>query len=396
MTTTPTTSDTAASIVAQVEASTAQSTPMLAKAFTRVLAKALGGAHVLLYKYASFVFLQQFVEHATMEETTILGKVVRPLVELGKQVGVGEPLPATRAEVLVRVTVQMQTGTLPAGAQLLHAPSGVLYLTVASVALNASTVNVTARASSDQGGGGGEGAIGNRLAGDVLNFANPLPNVATNAVVLSQSVTGAEAEAVDAYRARILRRWQQKPQGGAYADYQLWAENEPGILNVYPYRGAPGIVDVYVEATAASAGNADGIPTPAQLATVRALYEADDEGLASRRPVNAYPNVLPITRRSFDVTITGLDAPDISAAQTTIEDAVDEYLRSREPFIVGLSALPRLDRVTSSALAGVVDEAISSVGGTITLVLLTEGGSPLVAHTLAAGEKAKLGTITFS
>jgi hypothetical protein len=394
--TAPTTAEVAANIVAQVESATAQTTPLLPKAFTRVLSKALGGVHVLLYKYAGFLGLQQYVEHATMEPVTILGKVVRPLVELGKQVGVGEPLDATRAEVLVRVTVQLQTGALPSGSQLLHPASGVLYLTTVGVALDAPTVEVTARASSDQAGGGGEGAIGNLLAGDVLSFANPLPNVGRTAVVLSQSVTGSEAESVPAYRARITRRYQQKPQGGAYADYQLWGAEEPGVLNIYPYRGAPGEVDVYVEATEASSGSPDGIPTPAQLAQVLALIEQDDAGLASRRPANAAVNVLPIRRLAFDVVATGLDAPDAIAAEAAIEDAVDEYLRSREPFIVGISPLPRVDRVTQPAVAGVIDDAVSAVGGTIATVRLEQNGSPVAAYTLGAGEKTKLGTITFS
>jgi uncharacterized phage protein gp47/JayE len=296
----------------------------------------------------------------------------------------------------VRVTVQQQTGSLPAGAQLLHPTSGVLYLALAGVVLNAPTVLVTVRAASDQAGGGGEGAIGNRQPGETLSFANPLPNVASTAVVVSQSVTGSEAETVEAYRARIIRRYRQRPQGGAFADYQTWAEQEPGILNVYPYRGAPGEVDVYVEATEESSANADGIPTTAQLARVLELIELDVGGLASQRPVNAAVNVRPITRRSFDVTVTGLDASDAAAARTAIENAVDEYLRSREPFIVGLSALPRLDRITLSAVSGIVEEAASSVGGTITLVRLSQSTAPVIAYTLAAGEKAKLGTITFS
>lgn len=394
--TAPTTAETGDNIVAQIESATGQSTPMLAKSFTRVLGKALGAVHVLLYKYVDFLGLQQYVEHASSEETTLGGKTLRPLVELGRQVGIGDPLPATPAEVIARVTVQQQGGTLAAGRQLLHAPSGVLYLTTTGVALNAATVLVTARASSDQTGGGGEGAIGNRQPGDLLSFAVPPASVESTAVVVSQSVTGAPAETWPAYRARIQRRFQQRPQGGAYADYQTWAEQEPGILNVYPYRGAPGEVDVYVEATSASSASADGIPTPAQLARVLELVELDQGGLASQRPVNAAVNVRPITRRAFDVTVTGLDASDAAAAQTAIRDAVDEYLRSREPFIVGLSPLPRLDRITLSAVSGIVEEAAGSVGGSVTLVRLSQSHAPVIAYTLAAGEKAKLGTITFA
>jgi uncharacterized phage protein gp47/JayE len=392
---TPTTEGVAASILAQIEAAIGQTTPLLEKAFSRVLSKALGGMQVILYKYAGFMFLQMFVEYATAEETVVNGKVIRPLVEIGKQLGVGEPLAATRAEVMVEVTVKLQSGVLGAGSQLLHPASGVLYLTVAAVPLNAATVAVTARASSDQHGGAGEGAVGNREPGEILSFANPLPNIARDAVVQSQSVTGSDAEDVEVYRARIMRRIQRRPQGGAPADYQEWGESVAGILNVYPYGGAPGEEDVYVEATEDSSGSEDGIPTSAQLAQVLAAIEFDDAGLASRRPAGAAVNVLPITRRPFDIIVTGLGGQAVAELEDAIAEAADEYLRSREPFIVGLSTLPRTDRITQAAVAGVIDEVVSAAGGAVGLVTLVDGG-PIHAHTLANGEKAKLGNLTFN
>lgn len=392
---TPTTDGVAANVLAQVDASLGQSTPLLDKAFSRVLSKALGGVQVLLYKYASFIFLQMFVEHATAQETIVNGRVIRPLVELGKQLGVGEPLGAARAEIVVRVAVQLQSGSLPAGSQLLHAASGVLYLTAAAVALNASTVTVTARASSDQSGGAGQGAIGNREPGDVLSFANPLPNIAREAVVESLSAPGADAEGIEVYRARIRRRIQRKPQGGAPADYQEWGEGVAGILNVYPYRGAPGEEDVYVEATEASSGSEDGIPTDAQLAQVLAAIELDSAGLASRRPAGAAVNVLPIVRHPLGVAVTGLSAGDAAELEDVLSAALDEYFRSREPFIVGLSPLPRLDRITQAAVSGMVDEVVSAAGKTVASVTLIDAGGPVNAYTLADGEKAKLDMLTF-
>ena len=393
--TTPTTEGVGSSILSSIDAAIGQVTPMLEKAFSRVLSKALGGVQVLLYKYGGFIFLQMFVEHASSEPTVINGKVIRPLLELGRQLGVGDPIAATRAEVTVRVTVQLQTGTLPAGSQLLHPASGVLYLTTAAVPLNAATVTVTARASSDQTGGSGEGSIGNREPGDVLSFANPLPNMARDAVVETLSTPGANAESWESYRARIRRRIQRKPQGGAPADYQEWGETVAGILNVYPYRGAPGEVDVYVEATEDSSGSEDGMPTNEQLAQVLAAIEVEESGLASRRPANAAVNALPITRHPFDVVVTGLSEVAVAELEDALEAALDEYLRGREPFIVGLSVLPRIDRITQTAIASVVDEVVNAAGGAVSQVTLVDAGGPINAHTLAHGEKAKLGTLTF-
>lgn len=392
---TPETQAIADNIVAQVEASIQETAPLLPKAFIRVLAKALAGIFVIVYKYAGFIFLQMFVEHASMRATTINGKVIVPLVEWGRLCGEGDPLAATRAELVATVVVTNQVGVIESGAQLVYPPTGVIYLSLVSVALDAPTVQVRVRAASDPDGGDGSGVIGNLVPGDVLQFASPLPNIDPRATVASQAVTGADAETDGAYRARVKRRFQRRPQGGASADYQTWGEDDPGILNVYPYAGSPGEIDIYVEATVASSGSEDGIPTGAQLDAVAAAIDYDSNGLASRRPVNAAVNVHAIARTAFDIVITGLDATDLAAAKEALEDAVDEHLRSREPFIVGLSALPRADRITLAAVSGAVDDAVSALGGTVASVTVKLSGVPTPAYTLGNGEKAKLGTTTY-
>jgi uncharacterized phage protein gp47/JayE len=393
---TPTTQQIAANIIAQLEAALSQTIPLLPKSFSRVLAKALAGVFVTLYKYAGFSLLQQFVSTATMEETLVNGVLLRPLVEWGRLIGVGDPLAARQAELEITVTVLSQTGSLPGGSQLLHAPTGVVYQTVAAVPLDAATVTVVARATADQTGGDGSGTVGNLELGQILQFASPLANVATNATVSAVSVVGAEAELEDVYRARILRRFQRRPQGGAYADYQSWGTEVAGIRNVYPYTGAPGEVDVYVEATSGP----DGIPDVAQLDDVEEAINFDPEespsptGLANRRPANAAVRVLPIVRTGFDVEIGGFEATDPATVIEAIEEGVDEFLRARAPYIVGLSTLPRLDRVTQGAVAGVVNEIAEANGASVAAVTLRRGGVTVVQYTLAHGELAKLGTLT--
>lgn len=396
---TPTTADLSDNIVAGIDASIGQSIPLLPKSFTRVLAKVLAGVVVLLYKYCGFIFLQMFARTASYQPTTVNGRVIRPLLEIGRQMGVPDPAAAVRAEHVVTVTVRTQTGALGANTQFVRSQTGVVYLSLSSVALNAATVAVTVRASSDPSGGGGAGTIGNLDVGAELQIVSPPATVVPVAVVASTSVTGVDAEDIEAsYRPRVIARGQARPQGGAYADYREWALGVPGIIAAYPYTGDPGEVDVYVEATVASSGSADGIPTSPQLAAVASAFEltsAGTSGKATRRPAGAAPNALPITRTAFDVIVNGLDVDDIPAAESAIEQAADDYLRTREPFIVGLSVLPRLDRVTLAAVSGVVDATASALGATVASVELELSGSPLPAYTLAAGEKAKLGTITF-
>lgn len=394
---TPTTAQIAANIIVQLETALSQTIPLLPKAFSRVLAKVLAGVFVTIYKYAGFSLLQQFVQYATMEPTTVNGLIIRPLVEWGRLIGVGDPNPAEQAELELAVTVLSMTGSLPGGTQLLYAPTGVVYQTIAAVALDAPTVTVVARATSDQAGGDGSGTIGNLQIGQTVSFASKPPNVESLATVTAITVEGAEGETEDAYRARVIARFQRRPQGGAYADYQAWGSDVAGVRRVFPYTGDPGEVDVYVE----SVDDPDGIPSTAILDAVAEAIEFDPEespsptGLANRRPANAAVNVLPITRTGFDVEISGFEATlDEATTLAAIESGVDEFLRAREPYIVGLSSLPRLDRVTQGAVAGVVNEIAEANGASVASVTLLLGAVTISQYALGQGELAKLSTLT--
>ena len=394
---TPTTQEVNDNIIAQLEAALNQTIPLLPKSFLRVLAKAMAGVFILLYKYAGFMFLQIFVRTASANPTTINGVEVTPLTEWGRLIGIGDPTPATNAELTIDITVETQLGTLPTGTQLVGASNGVTYLTLGAVALNAAVVSVDVVAASDQAGGNGSGAIGNLDPGAIVSFANPLANVARDAVVTAQTVTGADGESVEAYRSRILDRFQKRPQGGAYADYEQWGEEVAGIIHVYPYTDitTPGEVTLYSEATEASSGSPDGIPTPTQLQAVEDSVTFDSEGRATRKPVGAFINSLAITRKGFNVEIHGLSVADPVTVEAAITLAVEQYFLDAEPWITGLSILPRKDRLTATALGGIVDSIVSAAGGVFTSLVLLDGITPIEVYNLGEGEKAKADTVAF-
>lgn len=396
---TPTTKEISDNIVAQLEATLNQTIPLLPKAFNRVLPKALAAVFILLYKYGGFIFLQIFVQTASAKDTTVNGVVINPLTFWGRLIGVGDPVAATNAELTIDITVTNQVGTLRSGSQLVNADNGVTYITIGDVLLDAATVSATVRAAADQAGGGGAGAIGNLDTGAVVSFANPLANVSRDAVVTAQTVTGANGESTDAYRQRVLDRWQKRLQGGAYADYEAWAEEVAGILNAYPYTGSPGEVDVYSEATVASSGNPDGIPTTAQLTAVLDNINTNQAGLASRRNANAFVNSLPIARTGFDATVSGLmGVSDLAQTQADITSALTEYFLSVEPFIPGLSVLPRRDQITNTRVSAIVEDIATAAGGTFTLATFTAtgGSGSLVSYVLGEGEKAKIVNVSFT
>lgn len=393
----PTAKDIYDSIIASFENNYGREVPILQKAFLRVVAKVLGGVFVILYKYTGFLGLQLFVSAASSKETEINGRAVIPLIELGRQYGIGDPAAAVSAKLIIEITVTNQIGFIPASTQLLNANNGVTYLTEGSILLDASTVSGTIVASSDQSGGDGSGSIGNLDNGATVSFINPLPNVLQDTTVISTVQLGVNAENVDVdYRRRVLERFQNPPQGGALADYVIWATEVDGIINAYPYTGQPGEVDVFVEATPESSGSEDGIPTEAQIEAVDESMQFDAEtGIANRRPAGAFVKAFPITRIAFDVVVYGLAVSDIGATRDEIEKGLKDYFFSLEPFIDGISAFPRQDRITLSAVVGVIEEIVSSRGGIFEFAEIFLNATEIIAYSLAEGEKSKLGKVTF-
>lgn len=389
---TPTTSDINVIIIAQLEATLNQTIPLFPKSFNRVLSKALAALYIILYKYAGNSQLQQFVKTASIDETIINGVIVRPLIFWGRLIGADDPTAAIQAEFIIDITVTNQIGSLPSGSQLLNSDNGVTYITIGSVLLDASTVQATIRAASDQTGGDGSGAIGNLNVSDIVSFANPLPNVSRNAVIASQTTIGVDIEDTEVYRQRVEDLFQKRPQGGAYADYEIWGEEVAGIINIYPYTSDfPGQVDVYVEADTSL--DPDGVPNNTQLQAVLDNINTNENGLASRRPANALVNALAIIRTGFDVEVSGMIIDNLADVQAQIQTAVTEYFLNAEPFIDGLTIPPRLDKITRSALIGLINDIISASNGTFTTTTFAKTSAPTVdleLYILQQGEKAKL------
>jgi len=394
---TPTVAEISDNIVAQLEANLNQTIPLLPKAFSRVLAKAIAGVFVILYKYGGYIGLMQLVKYAPYEETTINGRTMSPLIEWGVLSGIGYPTPATRAELQVQIEVNIPGAALQAGSTLYSADNGYTYAVTASTTLTTPTTTVNVRATGDPNGTGGKGSDGNLPNGAQLRFSTTPAGATETATVTAAITAAADRESEQLYRQRVVSRFSAPPQGGAYSDYRIWATGVAGISNAYPYTGAtPGTVSVYVEATPESSGDSNGIPTVAQLDAVSAAIELDDEGLASRRPIGSLVAVYPIARTAFNVSVSGLSVPGSAAeVQDQIQTALFNYFANRSPYIIGLDTQGRADRITATAVGGVVDDVVSAANGIFTGVTVQQGGSNVSTYTLGTGEKAKLGTLTY-
>jgi len=403
---TPTTAQIATNLVAGLNAALGITVQLLPKSFVDVLTKSMAGVFILLWKYGGFIFLQMFVRTATIKEVTINGVTVSPLKEWGRLIlsTDPDPLAATQAKLDITITVQTQTGSLPAGTQLTNSGNGVIYLLDAAVALSAPTVTGSVTAVADQSGGDGSGLIGNLIIGDAISFVNPEANVFRDAVVLAVTTIAIDAESTDDYRQRIIDRFQARIQGGAPVDYVVWGGAAALVTNIYPYTwdpatplGDPGVVNVYVEV---SGPDADGIPSNAQLTAVLDDIETTGAtGLADRRPANAFTGMFAITRTGFDVEVSGLVVDNPTSVQASITTAIIDFFLAVEPFVAGVTVLPRTDLITQSGLVGIVEDLVTAVGGSFIGVTfkLASGGGNIPAYNVGQGEKAKLdgGVVTF-
>ena len=315
---------------------------------------------------------------------------------LGQRVGVDNPTQATNAELTLQVTVLQRDVVLPGGTQLSGA-NEFIYLTTADVDLDADLVSVRVRASGDPNDGGGAGPDGNLQVGDALQFVNPLAEVASEATVTQVEVTAAAAEDPEVYRGRVLDVQRKRPQGGAYADYEQWAESVEGIISVYPYTGDPGQVVVYCEATVTSSGSDDGIPTAAQQTAISNAINLNMDGRATRRPAGTFVVVNPILRSQFQATVSGITGvQELARVRQSIQNGLENYFAAAEPWIVGLSVAPRRDTLDKNRMLALVADITEAAGGSFTTFTFNlVGGSALDSYTVGQGEKARLSSVLF-
>jgi uncharacterized phage protein gp47/JayE len=394
----PTTKELKDNLIATISASINQTIPLLPKSFVRVLSWALAAVIIGLYKYAGFIFLQIFVATASFKETTVNGRRFTPLIFWGRLIGVGDPDAPVQAQLIIDITVINQSGSLIAvETNVIGSLNGVTYTLQSDILLNAPVVQGTFLAVSDPLGLGGAGSQGNLDNGDIVSFTTPFGNVAPDALVDSRPVDGVDGQSEESYRQEVGDLFSRRAQGGAGLDYVIWGKEVPGIINIYPYTGDAGHVLVFAEATEASSGSPDGIPTPAQLTAVEEAIQNDSGGLALNRPIGSFVIVDAITRTGFTVDVTGLTGENLTVLKTNIDQALTLHLSEREPFIDGVTLLPKKQDITRDDIRSIVNDFANADNGSFqnVEVKFTLSGSFFAVYTLQKGEKAKLTIVNY-
>ena len=371
---------------------------ILPKSFIKILCKVFAGVFIVVYKLVGWYFLQMFPETADWKEVTILGVRLRPLVKLGVLFGVGEPLAGVQWRGIITIDVLTQGSVLYSGTQLKSNVTGKLYIVEETKTLlqQKETVSVVCTEI---------GTAGNLEQNDTLNFVNPYGFIKTEAVVSDVARVGLDNELESSYRNRVINRFRLQPQGGALADYRIWASEVPGVLNVYPYndKEQPGGVLLYVSGI--SDVYADRIPDKGLLKKVGEACTYDPQtGRATRKPLTAmldpkndgsYSNVKPVSVAVFDVVITGVSGIAPADFAQVVKPSLQNYFLDRDLYIRGLSDdNNRTNVISKNHVITVVNQIAVSVKAIFETAEIRKDGKVAPLYTLDNGELAKLGALT--
>lgn len=314
------------------------------------------------------------------------------LIRHGFELGL-QPDPATPSTGAATATAAPNT-TVPAGLQYVRA-DGVTYSTVAIATSAGNSVSLAVEADV-------AASAGDAPAGTVLTLVNPddapIGLAATCTVDAAADGTGlsggSDEESTENFRARVLYRKSNPPQGGAAADYSEWVQAAVPGATVHVDRYVSNAGSVWIQFTVLNlplgvdptsptavlqayvANPAIVIPSPAQVAAAQA-YVADPV----RRPVTAEPIVTAPTPIPVNVVIGKLYPDTIYTRAAVAAELAAVFLDRARP------GTPTASFVLSASW---LNEAISRATGEDSHVLVSPGD--LI---FTAGQYPVLGTITY-
>lgn len=370
---------------------------LLPKSFIVVLAKVCAAVFVVPYKLAGWFYLQLFPDTASFDRVNVLGHDLRPLVKLGNLFGVGEPTSGQEWEGVIAAVVALEGQVIMQGAQLKSDKTGLVYVTSETVTTEGESVSIPVYCSQ-------AGAAGNLEIGDELKFVSPLSGVEQAAAVSSVTQAGVDDETEAHYRARVVNRYSNQPQGGALSDYRIWAFDAEGVLQTYPYNGenSPGDVIIYV------AGTTDVYPTrvPGRelcVAVGEACTYDPETGEANRKPLTAildpnndgtYLNIRPVSIVTIDLAVTGITGVDPGDFGAAFKSVAETYLLGREPYIRGLSDdNNRTNSIQTNSLIALANSVATGLKAAFGTVEMSIAGDAVESYTLGSGELCALGTL---
>lgn len=238
-------------------------------------------------------------------------------------------------------------------------------------------------------------------AGDTLTATAPIANVDSIGTVYAEVVEPLAEETIEAYRQTILDAYRLEPQGGAVADYRLWAADAQGVLRVYPYAktGYSNEIVIYVEATIADSIDGKGTPSQQLLDDVEDVVEYNPDTTLpilerGRRPLGVFNidfNV--VTIKEIDIFITGYSG--ITAAQqATLLTAFEAAITALRPFVAAADIIENKNDILD--VNKIIAIVMATEPGQFTTASFEVDNVPLSTYTFIDGNIPYLNSITYN
>lgn len=224
------------------------------------------------------------------------------------------------------------------------------------------------------------GQLGNTEPGRKLRFANPIPGIQLDVLVVAPGISqGADEEDIETLRARVMEARRNGGQVGRSRDWELWAREVPGVTRAWcaPQLTGRGAVTVFFVRD----GDANIYPDSTEQARVLTHLHATGTPFGEIFAISPIPRPCPISLRVNPDT-PAVRAAAINAIQRVFTRVAAPLVRTPD----GQTAMPLTGvRILRSHLT----EALSAVVG--------EEDHLLVASDIqcAIGEMAELGEVTW-
>lgn len=241
-----------------------------------------------------------------------------------------------------------------------------------------------------------ESGIGSKLnAGDQLTVTSPVALVESVCEVLSQTIEPRAAESIEDYRRKIRDAFRLEAQGGAGADYRLWASEVQGVQQSYPYAksGVTSEINLYVESEIADSTDGKGTPSAQMLLDVEEIIEEPTTDRPARKPLTVIMNYLPVIPKDIDIEITGF-VGITAEIETLIFNAIKNYLDDVRPFVSSIDVLSeKNDKIDNNTLISLILQA--RPGSVFDSLAFEVDGSAEVSFIFENGDIPYLNNITY-